>query len=53
MAERCNAAGVRADVLPSTEDCPMKHAFSVQPSSCKRVAEWTAAALDGVALEAP
>ena len=34
--------GVVADVLQSTDDVEMRHAFSVQPASCARVAEWAA-----------
>jgi hypothetical protein len=34
------------DVLPSTDDCVMSHAFSVQPASCARVAKWIEAQIE-------
>lgn len=45
MASLCRAAGVPVDVLESTLEVPMKHAFSVQAASCARVVEWTVGVL--------
>jgi len=45
MASLCSAAGVPVDVLESTLEVPMKHAFSVQAASCARVVEWTVGVL--------
>uniref|UniRef100_A0A7S2II70 AB hydrolase-1 domain-containing protein n=1 Tax=Haptolina brevifila TaxID=156173 RepID=A0A7S2II70_9EUKA len=42
MMARCTAAGVSAELLESTPDALMRHAFSVQPGSCSAVVDWVA-----------
>lgn len=45
MAAAMKRDGLRVDILESTKEAEMSHAFSVQPGSCRRVADWAADAL--------
>lgn len=45
MAESMKSQGLHVSILESDAQTTMKHAFSVQPGSCARVAEWASNAL--------